>query len=106
MSRSRSTRRPASKPVLPGGSLLKSKGGSVGVVAKALIAADKTFSRRSKLPDRKHPATGGPLDGRKRLGGAFLIDSGQISLRQVKSFLHAVPTNASSPSIESLPPAV
>jgi ParB/RepB/Spo0J family partition protein len=63
---------------LPGGSLLKSKGGSGGVVAKALIAADKTFSRRSKLPDRKHASTGGPLDGRKRLGGAFLIDSDRI----------------------------
>jgi len=68
-----------SKPALPGDSSQKSKGGSAAVVAEALSAADAAFTTASPLPLERDPSSNaGPIQGRKRLGGAYLIETSRI----------------------------
>ena len=71
--------RQALKRASPDGSSPKSRGASPGVVDAALKAAESAFSSRSKLPlDGRASAGSGPLDGRRRLGGAFSIGIDRI----------------------------
>jgi len=70
---------PASRPASPGGSSRKSNDGSAGLVDAALKAAESTFRTPSRLPLEHDPATSsGPVQGRKRLAGASLLDIARV----------------------------
>jgi ParB family chromosome partitioning protein len=59
--------------------LPKSKGARAAVVDAALKAAESAFTTRSQLPLSDHrSAPSGPLEGRRKLGGAYSIDIDRI----------------------------
>jgi ParB family chromosome partitioning protein len=59
--------------------LPKSKGARAAVVEAALEAAESAFTSRSQLPlSDKQSAVTGPLEGRRKLGGAYSIDISRI----------------------------
>jgi len=67
------------KPTSLGNSSRKSNGVSATLANKALAAAARTFSSPAALPLSSDAAAAvGSLEGRRRLGGAFLIDLDRI----------------------------
>ena len=78
-SQSPSTLRPAKKPVSRGPSSLNSNTGSAKLADAALSAADRAFGGQPLLPlDKSSTGSDASLDGRRRLGGAFLIATNRI----------------------------